>query len=269
MNNPLPDGGGGGSSTHRPGSPDITEYELQRLKTCAESSDLNVVFRSDNYPLHYDANTDCLYKLKRHNPSICRAEIIFSDFSVGTSEPATRSGSERCINDFLKIDGVRYCGYKRGEVITLAFPIDSDEILMRFRTDTSNEFGGFRIDIRQISERCINGGSISGISGSIGGGAGPGGANGIITSNINSYCNNNSTYKQSNFQLVSPTFQIGSYPDNMYCKYTILKASYDICALEIQYNLFDLQESQDCIKDYLQIGQLKVCGKLPLDAKRK
>lgn len=43
-----------------------------------------------------------------------------------------------------------------------------------------------------------------------------------------------------------------------------------MCALEVQFLGFALEESADCSKDYLQIGdEQKLCGKLPYQTMRE
>ena len=39
--------------------------------------------------------------------------------------------------------------------------------------------------------------------------------------------------------------------------------------MEVQFLGFGIEQSQDCFKDYLEIGDQKVCGKLPYQTVRK
>ena len=212
------------------------ESDSTTNKTCAISSELITVFRSENYPTPYDDNINCNYRLVKNNELICKADVYFSDFIVGTMS------HEFCYNDFLEINETRYCGYRRGEKLTLNYKPEQEYIDFHFKTDEKINFGGFRIDIKQSSEKC---------------------SDQLMPNTFTDYCKNQ-TFNQPEFQIV-----LLSYPDNLDCKYVITKSSFDVCAIEIKYNMFDLESSTDCINDYLQIGAVKLCGKLPRESTSK
>lgn len=214
------------------------EPEPATNKTCATSSEIITVFRSENYPTPYDHNINCNYRLIKNNDSVCKADVYFSDFIVGAMS------HEYCDNDYLEINDVRYCGYKRGEKLTLNFEPGQEYIDFRFKTDQDVNFGGFRIDIKQSTEKCEE--QLMPNSASM------------------AYCDDK-IYNQPEFQIV-----LLSYSNNLDCKYVVTKSSYDVCALEIKYNMFDLESSDECVNDYLQIGEeVKLCGKLPRESTSK
>ncbi|OTF75209.1 hypothetical protein BLA29_014886, partial [Euroglyphus maynei] len=70
-------------------------------------------------------------------------------------------------------------------------------------------------------------------------------------------------------KIQSPQFSLPSqlqYEPFLDCHYVIQKVNKDICSLEIRFELFSLEESISCTKDYLQINRLlRLCGKLPMD----
>uniref|UniRef100_T1KI84 CUB domain-containing protein n=1 Tax=Tetranychus urticae TaxID=32264 RepID=T1KI84_TETUR len=208
---------------------------------CDSSNTMKGVFRSGNYPAPYPANVNCIYRIEKYSRSVCRVTIMFSDFSVGTWERRV------CVNDHLSIDGKRYCGYRRGEVITIDFPADQSHIDLTFKTDSTDHYGGFRIDYQQETANC-----------------GYSSINRRLISTGES-CTGQIFYRTS-FQISTPGIDSGSYEDNLDCGYLVRKASYDVCALEVKFNLFDLEESPNCVKDHLEIEGIKVCGKLPSDS---
>ncbi|XP_023215823.1 cubilin-like isoform X2 [Centruroides sculpturatus] len=203
-------------------------------KICATITEKTGTFTSDNYPLPYNPETDCYYQIIKYNSAVCQANLHFSDFVVGSENDAT------CVEDYLEIQGTRYCGVRRGENVVVGFPSDKNDISLRFSTDAYRERSGFRIEVSQITEGCEKA--------------------------TDDECGG--TYTSETFQIVSPGYQSGTYKANLDCKYLVKKSSYDVCALEIKYYIFDLEESEDCKKDYFQIGDIKLCGKLAYDSIR-
>lgn len=179
---------------------------------------------------------------------------MFSDFSVGTWER-----QRICVNDFLSINGKRYCGYRRGEVLTLDFPLDQSYIDIHFKTDSVDHYGGFRIDYKQETADCEFGSSSQSPL--------PPPLNRRLIS-TGSSCTGQIFYRTS-FTISTPGIDSGSYQENLDCGYLVRKASYDVCALEVIFNLFDLEESTNCVKDHLEIDGIKICGKLPSNSVRK
>ncbi|XP_076352054.1 cubilin-like isoform X4 [Tachypleus tridentatus] len=201
--------------------------------TCDTLSDVSGVMQTFNYPASYNSNTDCSYKVFRHSSAICRLEIYFSRFDVGQAESGT------CGGDYLEIDGSRYCGILDGQTVHVPFPKTENEIDFLFRTDGTDQKSSFRLEVKQLSQGCDE----------------------DVSSKD---CD--ATYTKETFQIISPGYTNRAYPSNINCKYTVKKSTFDVCAIEIKFNAFRLEESGDCTKDYLQIGDVKLCGKLPYDS---
>lgn len=62
------------------------------------------------------------------------------------------------------------------------------------------------------------------------------------------------------FGLVSPQ----GYESFLDCDYVVSKASRDVCALELRFERFALEESRSCSKDYFEINNngMRLCGTL-------
>ena len=76
-------------------------------------------------------------------------------------------------------------------------------------------------------------------------------------------------------RIQSPKFGlIGNmaYEPFLDCDYLIQKNSPSVCALEIKFESFSLEESRSCQKDYLEINHIngmRLCGKMPIDTTRE
>lgn len=192
------------------------------------------------YPAAYPPNLDCHYWIHRSSPSVCRVQLYFTRFDVGTYLGG------RCPFDFLDIQGTKYCGRRDGQALILDFPLGKDVIPLRFYTDRTSERTGFRIEVRQMTTGCQR--SIQ-----------PQGMPRISCDQF---------FDKEEFQLVSPGFRRGGYLPNTDCTYTIRKYDFRVCALEIKMDAFDLESDADCNKDYLQFNEVKLCGKQPYGATR-
>ncbi|RWS09000.1 cubilin-like protein [Dinothrombium tinctorium] len=223
------------NSCHRPIVPPKDDANA---RVCEVSSAPITVLRSDNYPMPYNPNTNCVYKIYRAYPAVCTLELYFSDFSVGTWE------SKYCINDYVEIDGLKYCGVRRGDRVLVSFPRYLESVQIRFKTDSYDNYGGFRIEVKQISDKC----------------------NLPEQPKPSPVCDE--VNSKQTFTISSPNYSISNYFDNADCHYTIKKSSYDVCALEVTYKRFEVEESQDCFKDYLEIVGVRLCGRLPYNSKR-
>jgi len=76
-------------------------------------------------------------------------------------------------------------------------------------------------------------------------------------------------------RIQSPKFGLSStvgYEPFLDCDYLIQKYSRDVCALEIKFEAFNVEESRACNKDYLEINgnvNSRLCGKMVPDTIRK
>ncbi|XP_023212425.1 uncharacterized protein LOC111615246, partial [Centruroides sculpturatus] len=54
------------------------------------------------------------------------------------------------------------------------------------------------------------------------------------------------------------------YNPNIDCKYVIKRQSENTCSVTFLFNVFDLQRSENCDKDYLSIEGERICGSQPI-----
>ncbi|CAL1277172.1 unnamed protein product, partial [Larinioides sclopetarius] len=73
------------------------------------------------------------------------------------------------------------------------------------------------------------------------------------------------SWSSKDYELVHPGFP-EDYSNGMLCRYTIRKNSESICGLEITFKKFDLETSAGCEKDFLAIGDERLCGSIPADS---
>ncbi len=65
--------------------------------------DMMFEIKSPNYPKHYPENIDCLFSIRKANPSICKLKLNFEYFDV-------EGNDKHCSGDSLEIDGNKICG---------------------------------------------------------------------------------------------------------------------------------------------------------------
>lgn len=94
-------------------------------------------------------NTDCLYRIERNSPDICRLRIEFKYYFVGAQD--SRFG---CPDSFIELDGRRICGCNTGLVYTSQWGIGPKVIRYVHNHNVPPSFGvkGFILDI--IQEPC-------------------------------------------------------------------------------------------------------------------
>ncbi|KAG8176050.1 hypothetical protein JTE90_006832, partial [Oedothorax gibbosus] len=203
-------------------------------RLCGTYSDQSAVLQSENFPLLYPANTDCEYRIMRHGPQVCQLELNMVHFDLASDNRAA------CDRDYLEVKGTRYCGNRDGQRVLVDFPRNKNEIVLNFKTDSYQQLSGFRIEAKQLTSGCPPA--------------------------ENKTCD--ATFGSETFQIISPGYQSGSYPDNSDCSYTVKKSTFQVCALQVKFYTFDLEQSEDCAKDYLEIGEQKICGRVEYDSIR-
>lgn len=246
----------------------------ENTRICNSTAASFVMIASEGYPRQYRPNTDCIYRINKRDSRVCSLEIFFQDFSVGTWD------NGRCINDFLKIGDQYFCGYRKNERLIQEFPSGINSIDIRFFTDSHTNYPGFVIEVRQL-ESCRtrvdlgrNAPSPYDLTGFKGTRLGPvyrSGSSPVGTSSISPaggpYCGSQ-VFTEEKFELLSPGYEKGRYAKFTDCHYTIRKMHYTVCALEVKFKAFSLEEagSSGCDRDFLQFGNsVKLCGKLPFD----
>lgn len=228
--------------------PPVIDRPIDTIKPlpqiCASSSTIVSTFQSDNYPLSYNAYTNCIYRIFRASRGVCRLEIDFQDFDVGVED----TSHKYCSNGYFEINSIKYCGRRKGEKIIVDFGPEKQEMTFRFHTESPVRYGGFRIQVRQMDDNCQHNHI-------------PHEFSPASTESCNKF-----QFSEKTLQILSPHYESGSYRPYLDCEYLIRKTTYDVCAIEVRFDAFALEESKSCIKDYLQIGTMKLCGKLPYAA---
>ena len=79
------------------------------------------------------------------NPNVHALDMFFNDFSVGTLE------NNFCSNDYLELNGERYCGYLKNQHLLINFPPNLNILNIRFRTNERDNHLGFKLIVKQIS----------------------------------------------------------------------------------------------------------------------
>ena len=69
-------------------------------------------------------------------------------------------------------------------------------------------------------------------------------------------------YSEIEFSIVSPNHP-KPYPSNMLCRYTIRKANPNICAIDMKFKSFDIEDDPKCAKDFMEVDSGRICGPLP------
>ncbi|CAG2118363.1 unnamed protein product, partial [Medioppia subpectinata] len=183
----------------------------------------------------------------RSSRHVCRLEIHFEDFEVGVED----MDHKYCSNGFVEIEGIKYCGRRKGERIVVDFGTEKQEINIRFHTESAVRYGGFKIQARQLDNNCDHHNSIPH----------------EFSPGSTESCSK-MHFSEKSLQILSPHYDSGSYQPFLDCEYTVRKSTSNICALEVKFDAFALEESKACYKDYLQIGEMRLCGKLPFAATR-
>ena len=77
--------------------------------------------------------------------------------------------------------------------------------------------------------------------------------------------------------LTGPFFEIkwpdlsstGDYGQTVQCVYTVHRLGSDTCTLRVTFVTFDLGDGRDCPRQFVQIGEHTLCGRLPSYTVRK
>ncbi|KAH9359952.1 hypothetical protein HPB48_022515 [Haemaphysalis longicornis] len=192
-------------------------------------------FTSYGYPLDYPALLQCTYRVKRVGAA-CSLQLRFLDFDL--------EESPGCRNDFLAVGQKRFCGRRRyrGHTEIVDFPKDRDEVTFHFQTNPVVSGKGFWIEVARRPGFCDT------------------------RKNVIGPCEER--HSQEEFQLWSPGFP-EPYASNQKCWYYIRRATDAVCGLELTFLHFDLEQSDGCVYDYLDVDGQKLCGSISQGAVRE
>lgn len=69
-------------------------------------------------------------------------------------------------------------------------------------------------------------------------------------------------HSELEFEIKSRNFP-GNYSHNLDCVHYVVRASDDVCGLELRFITFNLEESEGCAYDFLEVDGESFCGRLP------
>ena len=234
-----------------------THHSLGDTSYCSQVVDQQEAnLFSPNYPNPYPSNQDCLHMVRRFTPNVCKLEVTFDDFEIQPSDP-----NAYCKYDFVDFNGLRVCGdVIKGEIRSYLFP--SETFAIHFHSDnsvtSSDKF--FRINVRQIECETNQNQNQIPIEET---------SNHSNKQHFQKVPNCNRVISGSAFELKSPEYPY-NYPNNMNCKYTILKekSGPKICQLEVNFVDMNIETSDDCSRDYLNFNGQLMCGSLSTETTR-
>ncbi|XP_054713870.1 cubilin-like [Uloborus diversus] len=185
---------------------------------------------SPNFPHPYPTGLHCRYLIRKSAPDVCWVKLTFKRFDL--------ENSEHCFLDYLSVDNKKICGTLPQDEMR-AFLFNSDEISVYFRTDSVSAHRGFLIQGEQL--KCK-----------------PKEEEKPPVSN--STCGQ--SFSSELFVLQSPSHP-EKYQSKSECRYEIHRANRYVCGLQLVILAFDLEEEPNCKKDYLQLGEERLCGIIP------
>lgn len=234
---------------------------------------VNGNLQSYDYPNFYPPNLNCTYRITPL-PDNCMVQIRFDEFDFDYSA--------ECNQDYLEINGVRYCGNQlKGvsskycrllnfKLITLfllsVILLNKRKEDLSIRMVTSGRgaivkpsFRGFRASYTQMP--CLE--------------TAPEVAS-TPTPKVPDYSNQtlpvriiqakpiycDQTFDDKSFDIKSPGFPY-QYFDNLNCAYLIRKNNANVCRLRLTFNYFNVVgEDGHCKGDYLDVVNARICGVL-------
>lgn len=173
---------------------------------------------------------------------VCELELIFHDFDIPVSSiGAARPASFDCKEDYLEVQGRRFCGSGwRDKMEVISFPLEQRELIFHFISNERVNGRGFWLEVRRRADSCFDRSTVK-------------------------MCEER--YNEEDFIISSPKFPL-NYPNNADCTYTITKSSPQVCALELTFMKFDIESVNGCYYDYLEIEGQKICGSYLTNTKR-
>ncbi|XP_050733505.1 uncharacterized protein LOC127007040 isoform X2 [Eriocheir sinensis] len=209
---------------------------------------------SPGYPANYPGNTSCQYQIFKRHENVCG--VVFTVLRLDLATPygvalldnlleggggAAGDGEKAaCPGDSLIINDVLYCGrYQRGKTATFTFTT-KPLMTVEFRSRPGHGASGFLLQGRQVTT-CRHPRSL-----------GPP----LVSS---APCNR---------RLIGESFVVRSpgyprqYSHNLECRYTVMRASPDVCELQLVMQGFSVEDGS-CMFDYLEVQGQRLCGSLP------
>ncbi|OTF83939.1 cubilin-like protein, partial [Euroglyphus maynei] len=227
--------------------------------------------QSYDYPNFYPPNVNCTYRITPL-PDNCMVQLRFVEFDFDYSP--------ECNQDYLEINGIRYCGHQLKDVSMILMNKRKDDLTIRMVTSSRGamvkpSFKGFRSSYTQLP--CLDtqtplqlprpppSSSISNqipyiqpATKSIATVEKP--RTSMIIQNEAIYCDQ--TFDDKMFEIKSPGYPY-RYFDGIDCSYLIRKNSANVCRLKVTFTYFNVVgEDGNCRGDYLDIFNTRFCGVL-------
>ena len=237
-------------------------------------------FTSPNYPNSPSSpfstsSLNCLYRIPKLDASTCALKLTFLDFTVGENSKSSKSKSNSkiesefgphllpstdrtdCPASFLEFnDRQRFCGRQwTGKSVVLEAGSEEAEFVFRYVVSGSSQkesSRGFHLSYRPISGSCEGLLQADGSSTNLAMLASP--------TDKKPKCENRHT--EMNFDFQSPNFP-GNYSNNLDCVHYVVRASEEVCGLELRFLSFNLEPSEGCAYDFLAVDGEAFCGRLP------
>ncbi|RWS20274.1 cubilin-like protein, partial [Leptotrombidium deliense] len=196
-------------------------------------------------------NLLCTYTIDKKDPNYCRIELFFDDFEVLPSAD--------CKDDYLQINGKRFCGTTlHGSKQVVDFG-SSNSINLLFKTNEIGNGKGFSMKYTQL--KCGQNGQ------STGGGQEPIQPKKEPTEEPIGRQMCDYSYHDKSFTIHSENIS-NMYPNNLHCNYVIKKNTSSVCYLEFTFLKFDVEASPQCQFDYLEVNNVRLCGSLQKETTR-
>ncbi|RWS30599.1 hypothetical protein B4U80_09973 [Leptotrombidium deliense] len=241
---------------------------------------------SYNYPNNYRNNLACMYHIEKKDSTFCSLQLNFNYFDV--------SSSPDCTQDYLLINGKRYCGsslhskiklleFESTDSVNLLFKTDAsgtskevnkirlcgtlqsetmrsyvfeeNEKVVKFHTDSGTNREGFVIEINQLECQRETLDESSTVASVY---------YQPLHSSIHSSKTCDQTFNVEQFEITSPDYP-KNYPLSTDCTFIIHKLNMDICRLDVTYHEFKIQRADTngvCKYDYLDFNGIRVCGEV-------
>lgn len=132
-------------------------------------------------------------------------------------------------------------------------------LFFRFVSDKEDCSNGFNIEYRPILNSC-NGRSDSKNEKLKHSDSSPFPVQMLASQSVASECEER--HSEMEFELKSANFP-GNYSNNLDCVYYVVRASDQVCGLELRFLQFALEESEGCAYDFLEVDGENFCGRLP------
>ena len=238
-------------------------------------SSMNFFIESPNYPNYYLPGLTCMYTIQKYSSRICHLEFHVIEFDI---EPSIHGSG--CEDDYLLLDGVKYCNANRPNGGLLQIPFYEYEKRILFKSIAIHEFSksisrsirkGFAIQVRQvycsqslsrqhkpsiiINQLPEKSDSGTGVTDNREEGDSEN-SHFIFLPSLPSICEICLTEISGHVQSYDyPNY----YPPNVNCTYRITPLP-DNCMLQMRFDEFDFDYTPECSRDYLEINRVRYCG---------